>query len=404
MNPAALLQHNSIRTFVFFPLALLIACGNSKPPAAGPGAPPSAEVAVVTIAPKALTLTTELPGRLEPYRVAQVRAQVAGIVLKRVFTEGSEVKAGQSLFRIDAAPYQANADSAQAQVAKNRALLAKASVKVQRYAPLVRQNAISREEYDDALTTQKQGVADLEAAIAASKSAQLNLGHANVTAPIAGRIGRALVTEGALVGQGEATQMAVIQQLNPIYVTLSQSSGEVLRLRRALASGQLKSILPGNGKGGEKTQAKVTLITEDGQTYPQTGKLLFSDLAVDESTGAISLRAEFPNPERLLLPGMYVRARLEQAVSENTITVPQQAVQRGTEGAQVLVVGADNKVAVRPVSADRAQGNDWIISQGLQAGERVIVEGFQKAKPGSTVKPVPWQGPVGSPAASSTPR
>lgn len=379
-------------------LAALAACGDKKPagPAAGSAPPP--EVAIVTAAPGRLALTTELPGRIEASRIAQVRARAAGIVQKRVFREGSEVKAGDVLFRIDPAPFKAAYDSAQAVVAKADANLAQATLKVQRYAPLVKTNAISKQEYDDAVTAQTQANADLASAKAARQVASLNLGYATVTAPISGRIGRAQVTEGALVGLGEATPLATVQQVDTVYVNMTQSSIEVLRLQRAMASGQLQSA----GKG----QAKVTLVTEDGKTYAQSGKLLFSDLSVDESSGAITLRAEFPNPERLLLPGMYVRAKLEQAVSEDTITVPQQAVQRTAQGATVMLVGADEKVVVRPVKADTAQGNAWIVSEGLKAGDKVIVDGFQKIKPGAAVKTVQWKDPAtaaAAPAAAAKP-
>lgn len=371
---------------------MLAGCGDKA--ASGPGAggaPPPATVGVVTVAPAALTLTTELPGRVEAWRVAQVRARTPGIVLQRTFKEGSEVKAGEVLYRIDPASFQASYDSTQAAVLKAEANLAQADLKVKRYKPLLVASAVSAQEYDDAVTTQKQATADLATARAARQSAAITLGYATVTAPIGGRIGRALVTEGALVGQGEATPMASIQQLDPIYVTVSQSSTELLRLQRALASGQLKSA----GAG----QAKVTLVTEDGQRYPQTGTLLFSEISVDESSGSVQMRAQFPNPNRTLLPGMYVRARLEQAVREAAITVPQQAVLRGPEGSSVLVVGADNKVAPRPVTADVAEGNMWVISSGLKGGERVVVEGLQKAKPGAVVKPVPWTAPAPTAAA-----
>jgi membrane fusion protein (multidrug efflux system) len=367
----------------------LTGCDDNK---TAPAAPPPAEVGIVTIAPISLSLTTELPGRLEASRIAQVRARVPGIVLKRTFREGSEVAAGETLFRIDPAPLQAIFSSTEAAVAKSEANLAQSNLKLQRYKPLVQTNAISKQEYDDAETAQKQAVADLATSKATRKSASLNLGYATVTAPIAGRIGRAQVTEGALVGQGEATPLATVQQIDPIYVNLTQSSTEVLRLRRAMASGKLQSA--------GQDAAKVTLVTEDGQTYPETGKLLFSDITVDESSGAVTLRAEFANPKRLLLPGMYVRARLEQAVNEAALTVPQQAVQRTPDGASVLVVGADNKVSVRQVKADKAQGSVWIVTSGLQAGDRVVVEGIQKAKPGATVKPVSWIAPV---AESTTP-
>lgn len=365
-------------------LSIFAGCGE-KPQAGGaPGAGmPPPEVAVVTVAPQRLAISNELPGRLEATRVAQVRARVAGIVQKRAFREGSEVKAGELLFRIDPAAYQATLESAQAALARAEANLAQASLKLQRYKPLVEINAVSKQEYDDASAAQKQAAADVASAKAARTTASLNLGYASVTAPISGRIGRALVTEGALVGQGEATQLATIQQLDPIYVNLTQSSSELLQLQRAMASGQLQGV--GQGK------AAVTLVMEDGTPYPLPGKLLFSDLAVDESTGAVSLRAEFPNPQRTLLPGMYVRARLEQAVNEQAISVPQQAVTRTADSASVMVVGTDGKVAVRTVVTGGAQGSAWLIREGLQAGDRVIVEGLQKVKPGATVKVVQWQ-------------
>ncbi|HJW56318.1 MAG TPA: efflux RND transporter periplasmic adaptor subunit [Burkholderiaceae bacterium] len=377
-------------------LCSVAGCGEKVANAQAPGGMPPPEVAVITVAPQRIAIATELPGRIEATRVAQVRARVPGIVLKRVFQEGSEVKAGQVLFRIDPAPFAAAYSSTQAALAKAEANLAQATLKTRRYQPLVETNAISRQEYDDALTAQKQAEADIASARAARQTAQLNLGYATVTAPISGRIGRAQVTEGALVGQGEATPLATIQQIDPVYVTLTQSSTDFLRLQRAMASGQLKSA--------GKDRAKVTLVTDDGRAYGQPGKLLFSDLSVDESTGAITLRAEFPNPERLLLPGMYARARVEQAVDEQAIVVPQQAIVRGVDSASVLVVGSDGKVTSRTVKADAAQGNSSIVSEGLKAGEQVIVEGLQKAQPGATVKAVPWKGPVGQTApAAATP-
>jgi membrane fusion protein, multidrug efflux system len=365
-------------------LAAVAGCGDKAPSAQAPGAAmPAPEVSVVTITPERLALITELPGRLEATRVAQVRARVPGIVLQKSFAEGGDVRAGDVLFHIDPASFQATYNSAQAALAKAQANLAQANLKAQRYKSLIDSNAISRQEFDDALTTQQQVSADVASAKAALDTAQLNLGYATVTAPISGRIGRALVTEGALVGQGEATPLALVQQIDPIFVTLTQSSADLLRLKQALASGRLKSA--------ERGQAKVTLVTEDGRPYPHSGKLLFSDLTVDESSGAILMRAAFPNPQRALLPGMYVRARLEQAVNEQAITVPQQAVLRGTDGASVLLVGEDGKVSARPVTTDAVQEGKWIISQGLKAGDRVIVDGLQKTRPGATVKPVPWQ-------------
>ncbi len=377
-------------------LASLAACGDKLPSAQAQGAGmPPPEVSVVTVQPERIVVASELPGRVEATRIAQVRARVAGIVLKRAFEEGSEVKAGEVLYRIDPAPFQATFNSAQATLSKAQANLAQATLKVQRYKPLVETNAISKQEYDDAVTAQKQAEADVAAAKAAQETARLNLGYATVTAPISGRIGRAQVTEGALVGQGEATPLATIQQLDPIYVTLSQSSAELLRLKQALANGQLKSV--------GKDRATVTLVTDDGRPYPHPGKLLFSDVTVDETTGSVSLRALFPNPHRFLLPGMYARARIEQAVDEQALTVPQQAVTRSADGAAVLVVGQDGKVVARPVKTGSAYNNKWVITDGLKAGDRVIVEGLQKAKPGATVKPVPWKAAATAPAAKDVP-
>ncbi|HEY1151990.1 MAG TPA: efflux RND transporter periplasmic adaptor subunit [Pseudoduganella sp.] len=360
----------------------LAACGKKEE---AKTAPPPPQVSVITVSTGALAITDELPGRVEAYRIAQVRARTPGIVLKRVFEEGGDVKAGQVLFRIDPAQFQATYDSAEAAVARAEANLAQADLKVKRYKPLLAAQAVSQQEYDDAITAQKQANADLATARANRKTAGLTLGYATVTAPISGRVGRALVTEGALVGQNEATPMALVQQLDPIYVTITQSSSELLRLKQALASGRLKSV--------GKDTARVTLQLEDGTDYATSGKLLFSDVSVDESTGSVSMRAEFPNPKRTLLPGMYVRARLEQGVDEKAITVPQQAVVRSAEGSAVFVVGPDNKVTSQPVTAEESQGKNWVITSGLKGGERIMVEGFQKTKPGGTVTPVAWNGP-----------
>jgi len=376
-------------------LFLLSACGQ-KPAGGPPGGMPPPEVAVVTVAPERLAITTELPGRVEAYRVAQVRARVPGIVLKRQFREGSDVKAGAVLYRIDPAPYKAAYNSAEAALSKAQANLAQAKLKVQRYRPLVETHAISKQDYDDAVTSEKQAEADVAAAKAARQTARLNLGYATVNAPIEGRIGRSQVTEGALVGQGEATLLATIQQLDPIYVDLTESSADLLRLRRALESGKLK-------RAGEN-QAKITLTTEDGVAYPHEGKLLFSEVSVDENTGAVTLRARFPNPDRTLLPGMYARARLEQAVDESAIMVPQQALIRNAEGASVMLVNADGKVVAQPVRTGEARGDKWVVQQGLKAGDRVIVEGLQKIQPGAAVKPVPWQKPAAAPASAAAPQ
>lgn len=372
-------------------LFLLYAIAGCGAKSEAPAAPPPTEVSVVTIKPAPLGVTTEMPGRLEASRVAEVRARVPGIVLKRTFREGSDVKAGATLFLIDPAQFQANYNSAEAAVQRAEATLLQAQLKAKRYKPLVETNAVSKQEYDDVVAIEKQATADLASAKAARETARLSLGYATVTSPIAGRVGRELVTEGALVGQGDATPLAVVQQIDPVYVNMTQSSTEVLQLRRAMANGQLKSA--------GKDQLKVTLITEDGQEYQHAGKLLFSDLTVDESSGAVTLRAEFPNPERLLLPGMYVRARVEQAVDEKAVTVPQQAVSQTPGGSAVMVVGADNKVVSRPVTTGSANNNSWVVTDGLKEGDQVIVEGLQKVQPGATVKPVPWQ--KAAPAAAS---
>lgn len=374
---------------------VLAACGQKDGAQGGGGAPgggmPPAQVGVVTVAPTTVSLTTELPGRLEASRVAQVRARAAGILRERVFKEGSDVKAGQLLFRIDNAPYQAAVASAQAALARAQANVAQTTAQAERYKPLMEANAISKQDYINAVSAQKAAEADLAASRAALQTAQINLGYSSVTSPIAGRIGRALVTEGALVGQGEATPLAVVQQINPMYVNFTQSTTEVLRLRQALAAGKLQ-------KAGTDA-ARVQVVLEDGTVYPQAGKLLFSDLTVDPASGQITLRAEVPNPNGLLLPGMYVRVRLAQAELPQGILLPQQAVTRTEAGDTVLVVGADNKPQKRNVKVGSAQGQSWLITEGLQPGEKVIVDGFQKMMvPGAPVNPVPWQ-----PAAASAP-
>lgn len=362
-------------------------CGAKSDQAA---APPPPEVSVVTVQPGLLGVTNELPGRMESIRVSEVRARVPGIVLKRVFREGSDVKAGALLFQIDPAQLQASYNSADAAVARSEATLLQAELKAKRYKPLVETNAVSKQEYDDVVATEKQAIADLASTKAARENARLSLGYASVTAPISGRIGRALVTEGALVGQGDVTPLAIVQQIDPIYINMTQSANDILKLKRALDDGQLKSA----GQGA----AKVTLITDDGKEYGRAGKLLFSDLTVDQSSGSVTLRAEVPNPDGLLLPGMYVRARIEQAVDEKAITVPQQAVIRTPGGSAVMVVGTDGKVASRPVQTGSSNGTSWVITDGLKEGDQVIVEGLQKVQPGATVKPVQWQkaAPAGS--------
>jgi membrane fusion protein (multidrug efflux system) len=347
-------------------LLALAGCGRGKPQLA---APPPPEVGVITIQSAPLPITTELPGRIDAVRTAQVRARVAGILLKRVFTEGSDVKARDVLFQIDSAPYKATLDSANANLLQAQSL-------VKRYKPLVSINAVSKQEYDTAVAAEAQDKATQEIAA-------LNLGYCTVTAPISGRIGQAMVTEGALVGQGEATEMAVIQQLDPIYFDFTESSTELLKLRREFDNGQLKKVAP--------DEAKITLLLEDGTVYPHEGKLLFSDVTVDPATGMVTLRAEFPNPDDLLLPGMFARARVEQAVDSNAITVPQRGVVYGADGKPtVMAVTPDNKVEVLPVTVSSAEDNKWIVTGGLKVGDRVILAGLQKVQPGMPVKPVPF--------------
>jgi len=379
----------------------LAACEKSAPPAAGAGAPggmPPAEVGVVTVTPGVVGLVTELPGRLEASRVAQVRARTSGILQQRAFREGSDVKAGQVLFRIDAAPYAAALDAARATQAKAEANAAQATALADRYKPLVDANAVSKQEYAAAVAAQKQGEADVASAKAAVQSATINLDYATVTSPIAGRIGRALVTEGALVGQGEATPLALVQQIDPMYVNFTQSAAEAMALRRAMDAGQLK-------RAGGPDAASVRVVLDDGSEYPRAGRLLFSDLTVDSTTGQVTLRAEVPNPGGALLPGLYVRVRLEQAQADNAIMLPQQAVTRTATADTVMVVGDDGKVKPRPVKVGSGKGNQWVILSGLKPGEKVVVDGFQKMRGDAPVKPVPWtpvpQGAV-APAAPAS--
>lgn len=370
-------------------VCLLVACGpksGEQPAGQGPAAPPPPEVGVVVVKPGPVGLTVELPGRLEASRMAEVRARVAGILEKRLFEEGSDVKAGQPLFQIAAAPYEASLASARAALARAQANETQASAQVRRYKPLLAANAVSRQDYDNAVAAQKLAQADVAAAKAGMQTAQINLGYASVTSPIAGRIGRALVTEGALVGQGEVTELAVVQQIDPMYVNFTQSTAEVLRLRKALESGALKRAADIDG-------AVIHLVLEDGTQYDKPGKLLFADLTVDPTSGQVTLRAQVPNPDNLLLPGMYVRVRFEQAQASDGIVLPQQAVTRSTTGDTVMVVGADGKVSPRHVRLGPAQGSDWVVFDGLKEGEQVMVDGFQKLRGNAPVKAVPWKAP-----------
>lgn len=371
----------------------LAACGAESAPNAGQRPPP--QVGVVEVSLGSVSLTQELPGRLEASRIAQVRSRATGVVQKRVFDEGSEVKAGQVLYRIDAAPYEAALQSAQAQLAQAQAQQTDANAKATRYQPLVAANAVSQQEYDAAIAAEKAADALVAAGKAAVRAARINLEYTEVNAPIAGRIGRSLVTEGALVSQQEATHLATIQQIDPLYLNISQSASEVLRLREALQSGLLE-------RAGTDEAARVTVLLDNGQPYDQPARLLFTDLSVDPGTGQVSLRAEVPNPKGLLLPGMYVRAKVQQAKLDNVVLLPQQAVTRGgAQGDSVNVVAADGSIQSRVVRVGPMHGQDWIILEGLQPGEKVMVDGFMKLMPGvGKVTPVPYA-PQGSAESAS---
>ncbi len=373
-------------------LAWLAACSDGQTQTAGK-APPPAEVGVVTVKLQTVPMVAELPGRLEASRVAQVRARVAGVVHKRVFTEGSDVKAGQVLYQIDAGTYQAALESARAAQAKAEANLSQASALVERYQPLQAAKAISPQEFLNAQVAQRQAQADVAAAKAAVKNAQINLGYTTVTAPISGRVGRALVTEGALVGQGEATPLALVQQINPLYVNFTQPASEALKLQRALSAGQLRQAAGG--------AASVRVLLDDGSEYPVRGRLLFTDLSVDSTSGPGALRAGIPNPPAAFLPGLYVRVRLEQAQVEGGALVPQQSVTRSATADTVMVVDAQGNVTPRPVKLGGALGNQWVVLSGLKEGEQVMADGFQKLRPKTPVKAVPWQPQAPQAAASA---
>ncbi|HEU4616039.1 MAG TPA: efflux RND transporter periplasmic adaptor subunit [Kofleriaceae bacterium] len=363
------------------PLLICFACGKEERAQGAMGPPPTPEVGVITVQPESVMLSRELPGRTSAYRIAEVRARVNGIVQKRLFTEGSDVKAGQVLFKIDPAPYQAALESAQAQLARAEATAASTKSLSERYTKLIETNAVSRQEYDDAIAKQKSAAAEVAAARAAVKTARINLDYTTVVAPIGGRIGRSAVTEGAYVQQSAATLLATIQQLDPVYVDLTWSSSDLMRMRRALDSGELQTV---EGK------AKVTVMLEDGGEYPEPGTLEFADASVDPSTGSVTLRAVVPNPKSELLPGMFVRARLAEGTKSNALLVPQRAVLRDQNGRPyALVVDKTGKVDRRQLETERAVGDAWLVTKGLSAGEQIVIDGLQKARPGATVKVVP---------------
>lgn len=362
----------------------LAACQSESDPTSASSAPPL-QVATVHVNFDDVPVVNELPGRLEPWRVAQVRARVGGIVEERLFTEGSEVTAGQPLFQIEPQEYQATYDNAQAAVARAKATLQQTSAQLQRFSELVKTNALSQQTYDDAVFAHQQAEADLAAAQAAARSAKIDLDHTLVRAPLSGRIGRALVTEGALVGKGEVTHLATIQQLDPMYVNFMQSANDVLAIRQTM----LHAASARQASSADIEPMAVRLVMHDGSEYPHSGELLFSDISVDPGSGQIMLRALVPNPDQLLLPGLYVRARITQQ-QQRAALIPQQAAVRSEQGSTVLVVNEENRIEARAVTISGVQDHHWVVVDGLQEGEQIIVEGLQKAAPGTLVKTVPW--------------
>lgn len=362
---------------------ILSACGQAKAPAGmpqGAGAPP--EVGVVVVQTQNVPVTSELSGRTVANVIAEIRPQIGGIVQQRLFREGGEVKAGELLYQIDPALYQASYDSASAALAKAEANVMTTRLKSQRYQELLADKAVSQQAADDAKTALLQAEADVASSKAAVATARINLNYTRIVSPISGRISKSTVTQGALLTANQATPLATVQQLDPINVDVTQTARDMLQMKQALADGKIK----GTGDG----QARVKLILDNGEAYPVEGKLAFSEAAVDAGTGSVTLRAVFPNPKRDLLPGMYVRAVVEQGVRENSIVVPQQGVTHDPQGnAVAMVVNAEGKVEARPLKTERAIGNQWLVSDGLKEGDKLIVEGLQKARPGSPVTAVP---------------
>ncbi|HCT9111604.1 efflux transporter periplasmic adaptor subunit [Morganella morganii] len=365
------------------PLAMLVLSGSFLLSGCGEeqkqgGEMPPPDVKVVTLKAAPLTVSTELPGRTSAYRIAEVRPQVGGIILKRNYKEGSDVKEGESLYQIDPAPFQATLNSAQAELAKARANAELARLTVNRYKPLLGTNYISRQDYDEAVSTHAQAQAAVRAAQATVQTAQINLNYTKVTSPISGLSGKSNVTEGALVATGQSQPLTLVQQIDPIYVDVTQSSDDYLRLKHEIASGAVDK---------EQGKVAVSLVTAENKDYTHKGYLEFSDVTVDETTGSITMRAVFPNPQESLLPGMFVRARVDEGVRPDAILVPQQGVIRTAKGGAVVnVVNAKNEIEVRPVTVGQAYGNKWLVTAGVNNGERVVVEGFQKIKQGAVVK------------------
>jgi membrane fusion protein, multidrug efflux system len=364
---------------------MLVMTGCKQPSSPGGSSPakPAPEVGVIVMSSVSVPLTMELSGRISPHMVAEVRPQVGGIIQKRLFTEGGDVKAGDALYQIDPATYQAASTSAKAALTKSEANVFTIRQKAERYKELVGINAVSRQEYDDVTATLKQAEADIEVGKAAVDTAQINLSYTRIIAPISGRIGRSTVTPGALVTANQVSALATIQQLDPVYVDVTQSSTDLLRLKRSLASGEIKSK--------SIDQAQVKLLLEDGSSYPLEGTLKFSEVTVDQGTGSITLRAQFHNPNQLLLPGMFVRGIVQEGVREQAMLVPQRGITRDPAGNAVALVAGENDVVERRIlKTERAVGDAWLVTDGLKIGERVIVEGIQRIRPGATVKVAPF--------------
>ncbi len=359
------------------PAVLLMACTKHAPPA-----PPPPQVRYLTVEPQSVTITTELPGRTNAYRIAEIRPQVSGVILKRMFVEGHDVRAGQQLYQIDPAPYQATLDSARASLEKAQAALVSATALAERYKPLTEARAVSRQDYDNAVSSQAQAKADVASAKASIESARINLLYTKVLSPISGRTGRSSVTEGALVTAAQTTDLVVVQQLDPIYVDVVQPITLLLRLKRELAAGTIKKV-------GDN-QALVRISLEDNSDYPHAGKLKFAEVTVDTGTGSVTLRAEFPNPEGTLLPGMFVHERIDEGVNEAALLVPQQGVTHDARGEPTaMVLNANNQAELRVLKTDRAIGDQWLVSDGIKAGDKVIVQGLQSIKPATALDAKP---------------
>ena len=397
----------------FFTIAAVMAgvlitsgCGK-KNEAASKMQMPAPEVGVLTVKPERVTLTSELPGRTSAYLIAEVRPQVGGIILKRLFTEGSDVKAGDVLYQIDPSVYQAAYASAKAALGKAEANVVPLRLKKERYGQLVAIDAVSKQDSDEVSAQLEQAEAEIAAAKAALETARINLAYTKVTAPISGRIGRSSVTTGALVTASQAAPLATIQELDEVYVDVTQSSAELLKLKQDMACGLMRSngsaMVCDPAKIGGTTQARVKLLLEDGSPYPLPGTLKFSEVTVDQGTGSITLRAVFPNPRQTLLPGMFVRAIVEKGVNDQAILVPQRGVTRTPQGeAMVMVVGAGDTAEPRPIKVSQTVGDSWLVSEGLKTGDRVILEGIQKARPGTPVKAVPFGSTANATPAAAT--